>query len=553
MKTPDPQSIEFLRQDDVAQWLAVVGTEPWQTLYLHNDDESHRFTVWCALMDSSAAAKALEDEGWDLGMDDGRPGFSRSTKDGQEITTYHRFGSREGMRPLLHHREFGGAFPDYVEVDEEFRHYHNLAEDEKGHRLLSFDGSGREVEIARIQPKNVRVRLKQLRQFQAATGLHVAIFVDSVRYSKIALADVPESDRNLAFRDARSRWRRGIRKWDLDDKYPTFSRLLGKVILPPPPKQEAGVWPFERDREAEAKREVSFIVGIDADGMEQEFTSNPEALANFFGANPTAPNYLTPIFFRREVLAKYYAEPDRYSVEDGYLRCLRLWGCQIDNDLKSHVVVFLGDLGRDMPYEERLHWRTFNVPPEGGISKTNFRRSVMAQFADGEAADLTFRREYQRLRAAWRKAQGWDLFLPPEIGDSHLLETVRIPATNSQPEMDEQVGQLAKLLVDSLNERDLEKRVSALKEGSKGISKLHAFFEQTSFAHRAHAIQFLRDLQTLRSTGTAHRKGSSYDDAIARLGLDPADRREAVRQLLSGACAVLGEITESYCYAATTE
>ena len=79
--------------------------------------------------------------------------------------------------------------------------------------------------------------------------------------------------------------------------------------------------------------------------------------------------------FRREVLAKYFAEPERYSVSDGQLTCLSLWSCQIDNDLPSHVVVFLGDLGRDLPYEERLHWRQFNVSPEGGVRETNFRRS----------------------------------------------------------------------------------------------------------------------------------------------------------------------------------
>ncbi|MEZ5431153.1 MAG: hypothetical protein R3F31_08240 [Verrucomicrobiales bacterium] len=35
----------------------------------------------------------------------------------------------------------------------------------------------------------------------------------------------------------------------------------------------------------------------------------PGALANYFGANPDALNFLTPVFFRPEVLAKYYADP----------------------------------------------------------------------------------------------------------------------------------------------------------------------------------------------------------------------------------------------------
>ena len=90
---------------------------------------------------------------------------------------------------------------------------------------------------------------------------------------------------------------------------------------------------------------MAFIIGVDEDGNSVEHTSDPDTLANYFGANPGAPHYLTAIYFRREVMAKYYAEPERYNVSDGQLTCLSLWSCQIDKDLSSHVAVFLGDLG----------------------------------------------------------------------------------------------------------------------------------------------------------------------------------------------------------------
>ena len=112
---------------------------------------------------------------------------------------------------------------------------------------------------------------------------------------------------------------------------------------------------------------IDFIVGLDENGNSIKYSCNPDGLANNFGKNPDSPNYLTPIFFRREVLTKYYAHSERYSVEDGYLRCQGIWGLQLDNNHNDYIIVFLGDLGRDLPSEEQMYWRSQNIPPEGKI------------------------------------------------------------------------------------------------------------------------------------------------------------------------------------------
>ncbi|MCW3046959.1 MAG: hypothetical protein JWO74_1243 [Solirubrobacterales bacterium] len=99
-----------------------------------------------------------------------------------------------------------------------------------------------------------------------------------------------------------------------------FLRLFGKRLLPPPPLEASGIPPFKPEKEYE-----QFVIGTDT-GEEVRVTSDPAELANYFGANPGNPHYLTPVYFRREVLNKYYADPDRYTVEDGYVRCAGLWG-----------------------------------------------------------------------------------------------------------------------------------------------------------------------------------------------------------------------------------
>jgi hypothetical protein len=246
------------------------------------------------------------------------------------------------------------------------------------------------------------------------------------------------------------------------------------------------------------------------------------------------------------VLSKYYADPDRYTVSDGHLSCLSLWGCQIDNNHPSHVVVFLGDLGRDLPPDERLHWKQFNVPPEGGVSEPNFRRSFLAQWAAPAAADLVFRQEYVHLNDAWQKAQGWFLFLPPEPGDEHLIETIRVPVNNSQAELDAQVLTLAKLLIDSLNEKAIEDRGGKAEPGDKGITKFGRFLERTHFEEVKAVVQLLRDLQTLRSTGSGHRKGSAYQKVLANLSADAHNKPTLFKALLEQATAALVALGRHY-------
>lgn len=545
MTDPRSSDLEFLLHlDIIGELLPKIGKEKWQTLFRSADHPPHTFGMWCALLDNDAVDRASDHDCWDLMIGDGKPGFSQSWAGGKEVTTYHRFGTDGGVRPLVLYRSFHDAFPQYVEIDEEFRLYHDLAEDKTRRLLLAFDESGREIEVVRFSPREVQAQLKYLRQFQAGTGLHLAIYVDSIRYSNIPLGKIPATELERIEAGGATRWRRNIANCDFKEEFETFSRMLCKVILAPPAPGKSGVWPFKDD---DRERKVAFIIGVDENGNELEHTSDPGALSNYFGANPGAPHYLTPIYFRREVLAKYFAEPERYSVSDGRLACLSMWSCQIDNDLRSHVVVFLGDLGRDLPYEEQLHWRQYNVVPEGRMSETNFRRSFLAQFADAKSPDLAFRHEYAQITSDWMRVNGWPLFLEPSTGDVHLLDTIRIPVTNSQAEIDEQVGQLTKLLVDSLNEKELAARAGTLEEGARGITKLAGFLEKTQFPECLSVVQFLRDLQTLRSTGSAHRKGSGYEKIIAKLGIDPMRKPDAVRRFLEEATGALRALRLHFC------
>jgi hypothetical protein len=293
----------------------------------------------------------------------------------------------------------------------------------------------------------------------------------------------------------------------LDASVKSLSRLIGKKVIRGCAKEESGIWPYERK-----ENYCDFIIKQDPTGNSVLSTCNPDELDNNFSANPGSPHYLTPVFFKKDVLARYYGNTDKFSVEDGYLRCQSLWGLRIDNDHKEYVVVFLGDLGRDLPEGERTYWKAFNIPPAGGISETNFKRSFLAEFTNAKKSDLAFQYEYEEFCQDWVKKYGWELFKPLAEKDRHHLRSLRIPLNDSQGEFDSQVQNLAKILIDSLNEKALGSEISKVPENAKGITKLELYFEEKGFGKNTTQVKYLRNLWDLRM-GLAHRKGDSYEKA----------------------------------------
>jgi len=532
---PDQESLDYLlHKDFLEDLLPKLGSEQWLPVYEHESYGNDNLTIWCALLDEEAVERALSHDSWDLSIGHGQPGVTTSHVSGESVSTYYRYGEKNRIRPFLYSRYFSGAHAEYKEIEEEFRLYHNLAHDHDRNLLLDFDESGREIEVVRITEQSVKVRLRYIRQYQAATQQYLAIYFDSTRYSSLPIADVGEIRNSIA--DEKSRWTMGVSNCDFRDDYETFSHALGKVIIEPPPIEKSGMLPFKEDND---DKEVPFVIRVDGEGESIEFSSNPDNLGDYFGGNPGAPHYLTPVFFRREVLSKYYSEPDRFKVTDGKLTCLNLWTCRIDNDQQSNVIVFLGDLGRDMPYSERLHWKGFNVVPDGGISETKFRRGFLAEFADPKSPELVFKAEYQKFCEDWKLKFNWHLYLPLTPDDSHLLDTLRIPVSNAQPEFDDQVLSLTKLLIDSINEKELAQKIEADTGEMQGIAKIEAFLNQSEVEGVTIVIPFLRSLQSLRSTGVAHRKGNRYKQALSRCNIDLKNKPDSFSRLLEQSIRIL--------------
>lgn len=501
------------------------------TVYLSDVSDGYNHGIHCALIRARDIDKVLLNYSWDFHYGDGHPGSVIYYPEEEKVVEYLRYGSIEHIEPLVINRCFHGIRADYEEISEEFRLFHELYEDKKTNTFYKMDNSGEMHKVAIIKPNLVEIRLKEICQFLAVKEMYLSVQFDYKEYSHSSL-------KNLGFSEKSSENRENLFSWSLYcgemngvSEYSSFSVLVGKRLFSPLPKSKSGFFGFDEIEKKYAK----FIIGLDKVGDQIEFEANPDALANYFGANPNAPHYLTPVCFRRDVLDRYYQKPSRYSVENSYLRCGGLWGMQIDNHHEDKIYVWLGDLGR-IPYDDQLHWRVHNIPPVGNLSDAFFANQILANPTDSSHPDHLFTRSYDNLKKVCEEKLGWPLLLPLRTEDSYHFQTLRIPSTEEQREFDELVLSLTKVLIDSINEKKLKEIIPNQSDGSNisGINLLERVLQHTGVEGFSSYISYLRKLQALRSSSVAHRKGKNYEKMSSDLGIGSKNFRTVFVELLEG-------------------
>lgn len=516
-----------------------LGQENWLTVYEYTVTKLEKVGFYCALIPHQIVDRVLTDVSWDLRIGNGLPGHIHYST--ARETKYFRYGTDDGIEPLVIHRSFYGMKEPYLEISEEFRYFFNLYYNKQTGNYTHIDDNGDEEEVVKVEDHRIQIKLSYIKKFLAIKTMYLAIYFEVERFSEQTLAELgleeayqPHKGDNYIFSISINNWEHSIN----DNSKKAFSILLGKKLL-------KGLENYRFDiSDREGRKFVDFIIGVDRDGREILYACDESRLSNYFGKNPGSPNFLTPVFFKKEVLNKYYAEPSKYSVGDGYLKCGGLWGLRMDNNHERYVIVHLGYLGY-LSYKEQLYWRTFNVSPEGKISNVAFRRGILGQFTDPEKSDLYFKQRFQSFQEKWQNKFGWKLFQPLSKEDEHHFKTLRIPLTNEQKEFDEQILSLAKILIDSLNERELAKGITIRKEEPKGIDKLEAFLESKGRGF-GELIEFFRSLQGLRSAGVAHLKGKNYDKIKKVFGIEEKELSKVFDDILKKAIEALNLLENGF-------
>lgn len=150
---------------------------------------------------------------------------------------------------------------------------------------------------------------------------------------------------------------------------------------------------------------------------------------------------------------------------------------------------------------------------------------------------------YVKTNRQFAEKAGWPLFLELDEQDRYNFEGLRIPINNSIVEMDMLVLSLVKVLLDSLNEKEIVSHLTGTYEKLVGsIAKLEVWFQEKQLTGYQDHIKFLRNLQELRSSGTGHRKGKSYQKISKVFDIQKENYTETFSNILESATLFLNYI-----------
>ncbi len=458
---------------------------------------------------------------------------------------YFRWGVNQdeyGSEPLVIDRQFSKMKEDYLEISEEFRLFHNLYHDKETNTYIKIDDAGNETTVGIVKPDEVQIRLKEIRQFLAIKEMWLSLLFEFNEYSEYSLEELgPGEFERYDFR------RKGAMCWSYDcwdipvQNFQSISRLRGRKLIEPLPKSKSGFGDF-----AEDPKYAEFIVDVDENGDEVYHTCDPYKLDDHLGENSDAAWKYNIVHFRKQVLEKYSTiEPSKYYVKNSMVGC-KMWSMKIDDDHRDKVCVFLKELC-NLPYSEQIYWKSYNIPPGGGVSESFYRRMVQGEWVNSSQPDILFKQSYEQLQKVCDECLDWQLLKPLSPEDEYRFQRLRVPVNNEQSHFDDLVQDLQTILVESINVKPLKRPLPAAKKADlkcKGsIEILKAALNFHSVEDADHRVSFLQKLQALRSEGSSHRKGRGYQKIANYFGVDSLGHQEAFAEILKQALDTIDFLT----------
>lgn len=480
-----------------------------------------------ALVSDEKLSDALSRYEWDLRK--GSNGVSEIWSDGKWSFCHDDI---DVLEPFVLYRSANYDIDNYVELSQDFRvllNMHDRYISPTEHCFVVDNENGDWEKVAEIKGETIRIKLTSLRKYLALRRMNLLLFFDEMRFSQQSFKELGLTPvMNQIVKDDDYIYNYSSLVDCHADGNKSGGWIMGKCVLRYREKD------YNRDSfDQDDKQYAEFIYDYDDEGEPMSHSCKKETLSNYFVANGDNPLEMTPIFFKKEVLDKYYSNPNKYTVSDGAVGCEGSWSLYIDNDHRNYVIVPLVYLG-NLDYSEQLYWKGYNVSPERdmGFSKTAYKRWIEGNFCDPMFPDLQFKYRFKQFNKRWEKQFGWPLFLPLIDEDEHRYKTLHCLTTeNNHSDFDEQILSMTKLVVDSLNQKCLqseiddsntevesflkERKVTSSLELKAGIDKFLAFIFSKGMKC-PDMVNFLRKVQSLRSNSVAHRKSNKRKD-LAKL------------------------------------
>lgn len=508
-------------QRDVLELVGNPFRGAWTTVYSSHAKADGTPSIFCCLAEKEMRDEVLAGVDWLVHADSFSPGFEVCGNDVRYIN-----GPRPGYIFLVAETYFHPLEQSQLHINNEFVLLFNLYRGEDGN-YYDIGESGERQLVVSIGDE-VRFRTSFLMRFIAAKQLLFVQFVDSRIGSEEHYRDGVAQVAEVGFLGESFNYKLWLQSTPRKDYL--FSMLYARSVVDPKPRGDCGIWPYERENNFYPE----YLIGENPDGSEVRSTCDPDKLADYFGGNPDAPHYLTPVYFKPAVLDKYRND-SCFTVSERHLDCGTQWGVEIDNVIPSRVMVYLGDLGSRMPPAERRHFLAFEVSPiDQSISEEAKANDFGAMWVEPSGPIARLLSARRKLDEAWCSAFGGSLFRKPHVDDADMEKLIRIPSTNGREEFDTVVINLDKLLVDYIDESALPR--------SDAKGSINKFENRLRDVGIDADISPLRDLQSLRSTSTAHAKGKKYDKEKARLLT--SNNSDGIEKLVNRLTDMMNEIAD---------
>ena len=267
-----------------------------------------------------------------------------------EVQTEKRVGENGDVtiEPFTFLRLWNDAWPSRFEIIQNFILFYNLHFNATGNKYVAVDDAGETTDVVRIgngeRHEKIEIRAKFLRNYLTCRGRVLVRQHDHQIHGDRTLAELGiESFRGRRLDSSDYAFELTVvdKGWTSEEH--AIGVLNGKDLVRPRDKCQ--------DLLGFPKGDCEFIVGVDDQGeeiMEPCAERGPEM-------------FLTPVCFKLDVLKKYHDSP-KYKVAQSQVSRGAHWGVKIHQN-GDQVVVFLGDLA-NLPANEQLHWRDYNVLPE---------------------------------------------------------------------------------------------------------------------------------------------------------------------------------------------
>jgi hypothetical protein len=201
----------------------------------------------------------------------------------------------------------------------------------------------------------------------------------------------------------------------------------------------------------------------------RKISTEPSATTNYFNAKENnLPFELSPAFFRPEVLSKYKTDREKYTVGDREISCRAAWHLRgVDVNEAGQIHAYICDL-RSLPYNEQLHWLSFNERPKTNISDRAYVNDFKGEFAEYSHPrnDILSKLQSWHERGVW----WWTL------RDRALLDRANPPLTSSTDEWADAFMDLSKLIVEGFNtaaiRSDLDSQSIAYQKDDQSLALL---------------------------------------------------------------------------------